>query len=266
LILSRFFFISLSIGAAASTNHQTEDKGREIFELKCKSCHTIGGGDLVGPDLKGVTERREREWLLSFIAEPGVKFSENDPIASELLEKYNNIVMPNLSLTESEIEALLAFIESGESSTPAEVELPPGDAQRGAQFFIGQRRLQNDGIACMSCHTVSGVGTLGGGNLGPDLTKVFTRYGEAGLVSSLQNISFPTMLNVYLNKPLTNQEVADLVSFFEQSNTQSAGAAQQAARVFWIAGGIGALLFFGVMVFFWPSQRESLSEKLRRQR
>jgi len=112
---------------------------------------------------------------------------------------------------------------------------------------------------------VGGVGALGGGNLGPDLTKVYSRFGEAGLGSSLQNIAFPTMLNIYINKPLTDQEVADLVAFFEQADgTQHAGAAQQSTSTFWIAGGVGALLLFGVMAVFWPRQRESVSDRLRK--
>ncbi|MBI4607901.1 MAG: cytochrome c [Candidatus Rokubacteria bacterium] len=37
-------------------------EGQAIFQEKCVSCHTIGGGRLVGPDLQGVTARRDREW------------------------------------------------------------------------------------------------------------------------------------------------------------------------------------------------------------
>lgn len=266
LFLSGLLLISISFGAAASAGGQTVDEGRAIFDLKCKPCHTIGGGDLVGPDLEGVTDRREREWLLSFIAAPDEKIAADDPIVTELLEKYNQVAMPNLGLTETEIEALLAYFASGESSALAAIDLPPGDARRGEQLFIGQRSLQNGGIACISCHSVEGIGALVGGTLGPDLTQVYGRFGETGLGSALQNIGFPTMLNVYLNKSPTDQEVADLVAFFEGTNPRPAGAAQQASVFFWIAGGVGMLLFFSIMAIFWPSQRESLSEKLRQQR
>jgi cytochrome c2 len=36
---------------------QTADEGKAIFEEKCASCHTIGGGATVGPDLEGVADR-----------------------------------------------------------------------------------------------------------------------------------------------------------------------------------------------------------------
>jgi cytochrome c2 len=37
------------------------------FNGRCTACHTYGKGIKVGPDLKGVTERRKRDWLLKFI-------------------------------------------------------------------------------------------------------------------------------------------------------------------------------------------------------
>jgi len=35
------------------------------FNGRCTACHTYGKGIKVGPDLKGVNQRRKREWLLS---------------------------------------------------------------------------------------------------------------------------------------------------------------------------------------------------------
>jgi len=267
LFLSGFLLLVYFFGATASADPQSLDEGRAIFEQKCKSCHTIGSGVLVGPDLQGVTDRRERAWLVRFISEPDVLIAEGDPIVTELLPEYNNVAMPNLNLSSTEVEALIAYLESGESSAPAPVELPPGDTLRGAAHFTGQRTFQNGGTPCLGCHSVGGVGAVGGGILGPDLTQVYSRLGEAGLGNSLANIAFPTMLNVYIGKPLQDQEIADLVAYFKQANnTQEAGIAQQSTGVFWIAGGVGAVLLFGVLAIFWPSQRQSLSEKLRRQR
>lgn len=34
--------------------------GKEIFTGNCQSCHSIGGGDVVGPDLAGITENRRK--------------------------------------------------------------------------------------------------------------------------------------------------------------------------------------------------------------
>src|ERR1044072_9005955 len=44
--------------------------GQAMFKKLCTGCHTIGVGDRVGPDLRGVTERTERVWLVSYLREP----------------------------------------------------------------------------------------------------------------------------------------------------------------------------------------------------
>lgn len=39
--------------------------GQALYEQRgCPACHTLGAGSLVGPDLRGVTERRDRDWLV----------------------------------------------------------------------------------------------------------------------------------------------------------------------------------------------------------
>jgi hypothetical protein len=55
--------IALRILAVTSTAFTST----ELFSRQCSSCHTIGKGDLVGPDLNGVTGRRDRAWLARFI-------------------------------------------------------------------------------------------------------------------------------------------------------------------------------------------------------
>ena len=44
--------------------------GQAMYKKICAPCHTIGVGDKVGPDLRGVTERRDRAWLASYLRNP----------------------------------------------------------------------------------------------------------------------------------------------------------------------------------------------------
>lgn len=56
---------------AASAMPPLQADGEALFTSKgCNACHTIGGGDLVGPDLAGVTELRTQEWLTNWLIAP----------------------------------------------------------------------------------------------------------------------------------------------------------------------------------------------------
>jgi protein SCO1 len=86
--------------------------GQFLFQNGCSACHTIGKGDKVGPDLLGVTERRDREWLTRYILVPDEMLAANDPIATTLFKKYKEIRMPNLGLARDEVAELLAYVEA----------------------------------------------------------------------------------------------------------------------------------------------------------
>jgi nitrite reductase (NO-forming) len=89
------------------------ETGEEIFQNKgCVACHTIGKGKLTGPDLKGVTERREEEWLRKWLKSPETMI-QDDPIAKEMLKEFF-VPMPNQGLTDEEIEQLIEFFEEND--------------------------------------------------------------------------------------------------------------------------------------------------------
>jgi mono/diheme cytochrome c family protein len=268
LVLSAVSFSIFRVEAAPPV--QTAQDGKLVFQQKCSGCHTIGGGKLVGPDLKDVTKRVELSWMKDFISNPSKMIDSGDPVAVQLLADYNNLRMPTLGLSENDLTAVIAYLENpaaaGSAVAPSPAALPPGQALAGQQLFTGQRRLSNGGPPCVACHTVSGIGFLEGGALGPDLTHVPQRLGEAGLASALNQIAFPTMAGPFLNHPLTPQEQADLVAYFVWSDAQPPAPARNSGIYFLAIGAGGALLLFGVLAVFWPGQRESLAERLRRQR
>jgi cytochrome c2 len=206
----------------AAPPDQAAEQGRVLFEQHCASCHTIGGGDLVGPDLQGVVDRRDPDWLRRWLAAPDKMLAEGDPVAADLLDQFNGIPMPNQNLSTADIDALLAYLGAADSASA-----PPDQSQgvvltgspaAGRDLFTGADRLSNGGAACIACHDNGALGAPGGGLIGPDLTRVVERYGgETGLRSVLGNIPFPSMVPVYRNHPLTPQEQADLTAFFQSS-------------------------------------------------
>lgn len=80
----------------------------------CGACHTIGKGKLIGPDLKGVTERRDEAWLISFIKSSQTMVKSGDETAVQLFEEFNKIPMPDNAFTDDQVKGLLAYIENYE--------------------------------------------------------------------------------------------------------------------------------------------------------
>lgn len=99
------------------------EKGRIIFDQKCSPCHTLGGGKKIGPDLKGVTERRKKDWLMKWIASPADMIESGDPVAKEIVKDYP-IQMPVPGLSEAEISEVLDYLESYKSMPPSPGLLP----------------------------------------------------------------------------------------------------------------------------------------------
>jgi protein SCO1/2 len=93
---------------------QSFSDGAYLYKTRCLTCHTIGGGEGVGPDLQGVTAKRDEKWLQRWIAKPNEMIKEKDPIIMEMMPRYKNINMPNLKLNESDVNKLIAYIKSVE--------------------------------------------------------------------------------------------------------------------------------------------------------
>ena len=93
-------------------------QGEYLFGSRCSACHTIGQGEKLGPDLAGVTTRRDRNWLARYVLQPDKMLAEGDPIAASLSEKYKGARMPNVNLGAADVRAVLSFIESRDTSAP----------------------------------------------------------------------------------------------------------------------------------------------------
>lgn len=109
---------SLMVFGFFSQNIFAFDAGQK-FKSTCLTCHTVGGGDGIGPDLKGVTKKRDMAWIVKFVQypegmikgdpdEPG--YEKPDPIAVELFKKYKTIMIEQ-DLSEDQIKAIMKWID-----------------------------------------------------------------------------------------------------------------------------------------------------------
>ena len=107
---SRHFIVSLLLGLLGlpfSTTLQAQtSEAVGFFRQNCVSCHTIGGGVLIGPDLKDITQQRDPQWVKNFITNPAQMIA-SDPAAQQLRQGFD-ITMPTLGLAADQIDQVVA--------------------------------------------------------------------------------------------------------------------------------------------------------------
>ncbi len=86
-------------------------EGEKLFQANCISCHSIGGGNGVGPDLKGVAKIRDKEWLNKMIRDPKALVDSGDQTVTKLVDEYG-MVMPKVNLSDAEITAIVTYLET----------------------------------------------------------------------------------------------------------------------------------------------------------
>lgn len=218
-------FVLLLLVLPPAVIAQTPDP-YEYFEVNCVKCHTIGGGWKTGPDLKNVSERRPREWLLRWLQNPEKMLSAGDPVALRLKEEAKGAVMPNFTDMTPALAASLLDMIAEESKLEesrflglADVRpMTAEDAAAGLAIFTGARALEGGGPACLGCHAAGGVFFPNGGTFGPDLTKVFERRGgRDGLAAWMTSVAHDTVRPLYKDRPFTDDEIHFLVSFLRQA-------------------------------------------------
>lgn len=207
------------------------------FNTRCTACHTYGKGIKVGPDLKGVTERRKRDWLVKFIHGSSMLIKSGDRTAAALFSQFKQQRMPDwVDLSDQQVNDILDFITIGgpdikpadernaETATLAEIEA-------GRKLFYGDAPLKYGAPACATCHSVAGAGLRGGG-LGPDLSGVYSRYHDLSLTQFMRHPCFNWERVVPAEQYLTAKESFALKAFLRSAilSTKRATAGARPAR------------------------------------
>lgn len=230
------------------------DPGKDLFDKQCASCHSIGGGDGGGPDLKGVVGKRTHEWLESVIIEPDKLTAKKDPIQAELVKKYG-YEMPNLGIGHDDALKIIAYLSGADGAAAA--ALPNGEQMavvvtpeliaQGKALFIGNKRLTKGGAPCISCHPFTYPGIEGGNLSIADLNKSYQKMGDTGMQGALKALKFPTMKKIYAERPLTDDEITALMALFKDSATKKGGGARVSLPL--IGGGLFVLQLLGLALY-----------------
>jgi cytochrome c551/c552 len=170
----------------------SSEAGEKAFQkYSCMACHTIGNGKLVGPDLNGVTAKRDSTWLIRWIMEPDKVLAEGDVIATELLEEFKNIPMPPMGLNESEAKDILAYIESKSDKITTTEVAPISTVQECTYDLSYLSQKQNEYINaynnfCKTKHSLAKAPTIG-------YTRYYNAYKQATnrfqfMINTIDNI------------------------------------------------------------------------------
>ncbi len=214
--------------------------GAKLFEA-CADCHSIGGGKMIGPDLKGITKRRSNEWLVGFIQSSTKVINAGDPDAKAVFKEYESTLMPDNTVSADQINQILGFIDGEKTgvrtsdpyedakAAAAQKRLDsilkansPNDIIEGKNLFYGSIGFENGGAACASCHNAVFYNSGRGGLLARDLTKAHSRLGGfPGTKGLIKSAPFPSMKETYKNNPITEDEAAYLQLFLKCTDAQN---------------------------------------------
>ena len=121
-----FFALNLFFSLIFTTNLNSQEpdiqKGKSLFNSQCAACHKLNR-KLVGPALRGVSAKYEKDWLYSWIKNSAALIKSGDEQAVAIYEEYNKVAMnafPNLS--NEDIDNILAYTDY----VPPKPTPPPG--------------------------------------------------------------------------------------------------------------------------------------------
>jgi nitrite reductase (NO-forming) len=118
-----------NIPATGAPTDPVAVNGKLGFESKCLACHSIAGGDKLGPDLYNVTRRRSEAWLARWLKSPA-EMLKTDPDAKALLEKYK-VPMPDQNLSDKDIREFIAYFKWADENLKPQGERQPAPAAPG---------------------------------------------------------------------------------------------------------------------------------------
>jgi nitrite reductase (NO-forming) len=95
------------------------EAGHALFAERCVTCHQPPPGMLrMAPDLAGVAERRNRQWLAKWLSNPP-RMQADDPDAQQLMKQWNNVPMPDMLLSPEQVDWLTEFLSPAPPARPA---------------------------------------------------------------------------------------------------------------------------------------------------
>ena len=134
--LATIFFLGIIMATTAFSQENVIDpaiiaSGEKLYNANCTQCHAINEV-VIGPALKGIEERRERPWLLSWIKNSQKVIESGDEYAVALYEEYKKVAMPAYPFTDAEIISVLEYIDVASKVVPQVAAVVAAGGENGA--------------------------------------------------------------------------------------------------------------------------------------
>src|SRR5690606_25197147 len=132
--LAKSISISLVLFFAVTTTTQAQDaaNGAALFKANaCNSCHAVGR-KLTGPDLAGLSERREESWIIKWVHNHTGMIDSGDERAVALKEEFPPTMASYANLSEGDVKDIIAFLKAEEVKNAEKKAAGGGGAGRSA--------------------------------------------------------------------------------------------------------------------------------------
>lgn len=205
-------------------------EGKDLFQKNCSVCHLIGEGKLVGPDLMGVTQRREKAWIEKFIRNSQEVIKSGDPVAVKLYEEHNKAIMPAFTqLSADEINSIIDYLDKWQ---PAKKEVLTVDVNkkkgfkhdevlRGERMFYGLIPLEAGGsFNCTNCHNTVTSDTLNWNPSAVDLANSFMDPKGMKIYESMNQPVSAKMEEAHKGIKMNQQEIYYIAAYFSELSHQ----------------------------------------------
>ena len=136
LAFNSFFVLLITLNISA----QDVDiaKGKSLYNANCASCHKLNK-KLIGPALKGVSAKYDKEWLYAWIKNSAAMIKAGDEQAIAIYEEYNKVAMNAFpQLSNEDIDNILAYTDYVPEPVATSTTVS------GAQSSTGEPSLAND--------------------------------------------------------------------------------------------------------------------------
>ena len=111
LLIKRIFLVALLAPSLSISQEADVQAGKNLFNTNCAACHQLNR-KAVGPALRGVTDKYDKEWLYKWIKNGTQMIKDGDPQAVAIWEEYNRAVMTNYpQFSNQDIDNILAYTD-----------------------------------------------------------------------------------------------------------------------------------------------------------